>query len=83
MLRFAFPPLPQPNVAGKTYSALEALRKAKSGIYCGPLRLLAHEVYERLNGLSVDGVPVDADASKPGGVCVCVLCVFERACVHE
>jgi len=23
--------------------------KAKSGVYCGPLRLLAHELYERLN----------------------------------
>ena len=30
--------------SGKTYTALAALSKAKSGIYCGPLRLLAWEV---------------------------------------
>ena len=34
--------------AGKTHSALEALRAARTGMYCGPLRLLALEVSERL-----------------------------------
>ncbi|KAI8611464.1 P-loop containing nucleoside triphosphate hydrolase protein [Chytriomyces sp. MP71] len=38
-----------PTNSGKTFSALECLRKAPTGIYAGPLRLLAHEVYERLN----------------------------------
>eukprot|EP01038_Epipyxis_sp_PR26KG_P010534 gene10534-14151_t len=39
-----------PTNSGKTYSALERLRKApNSGLYCGPLRLLALEVYEKLN----------------------------------
>ena len=37
-----------PTNSGKTYHALEALQKAKSGIYAGPLRLLANEVYHRL-----------------------------------
>jgi len=36
--------------SGKTHEALERLRRAKSGVYCGPLRLLAWEVYERMNG---------------------------------
>ncbi|KAJ8105771.1 hypothetical protein ONZ43_g7291 [Nemania bipapillata] len=36
-----------PTNSGKTYSALKALENAKSGIYAGPLRLLAHEVYSR------------------------------------
>jgi ATP-dependent RNA helicase SUPV3L1/SUV3 len=28
---------------------MERLKTVKSGVYCGPLRLLAHEIYERLN----------------------------------
>lgn len=38
-----------PTNSGKTYHALKRLEEAKSGIYLGPLRLLAHEVYTRLN----------------------------------
>ncbi|ETS82616.1 hypothetical protein PFICI_04492 [Pestalotiopsis fici W106-1] len=38
-----------PTNSGKTYNALKALENAKSGIYAGPLRLLAHEVFSRLN----------------------------------
>ncbi|KAI0478755.1 P-loop containing nucleoside triphosphate hydrolase protein [Xylariaceae sp. FL0804] len=36
-----------PTNSGKTYHALKALENSKSGIYAGPLRLLAHEVYSR------------------------------------
>ncbi|KKA29934.1 hypothetical protein TD95_004798 [Thielaviopsis punctulata] len=36
-----------PTNSGKTYHALKALEEARSGIYCGPLRLLAHEIYSR------------------------------------
>ena len=43
-----------PTNSGKTYHALQALREAHSGVYCGPLRLLALEVYESLN---LDGCP--------------------------
>lgn len=38
-----------PTNSGKTYQALKRLEKAKTGIYAGPLRLLAHEVYTRMN----------------------------------
>lgn len=38
-----------PTNSGKTYHALQKLEQAKTGIYAGPLRLLAHEVYTRLN----------------------------------
>ncbi len=43
-----------PTNSGKTYSALQRFNMAKSGVYCGPLRLLASEVYQRTNaeGLS-------------------------------
>ena len=38
---------------GKTYNAMEALRKAKSGMYLSPLRILALENFEKLNNLGV------------------------------
>ena len=38
-----------PTNSGKTYHALKRLEQAETGIYAGPLRLLAHEVYSRLN----------------------------------
>jgi ATP-dependent RNA helicase SUPV3L1/SUV3 len=40
-----------PTNSGKTHAALELLRAAESGVYLAPLRLLALEVYERLNEL--------------------------------
>ncbi|KAJ7184555.1 P-loop containing nucleoside triphosphate hydrolase protein [Mycena filopes] len=38
-----------PTNSGKTHHALRALAAANVGVYAGPLRLLAHEVWERLN----------------------------------
>ena len=38
-----------PTNSGKTYHALKRLKEAKSGIYCGPLRMLANEVFQKLN----------------------------------
>ena len=40
-----------PTNSGKTYNALKALEGAKSGIYAGPLRLLAHEIYSRFQAM--------------------------------
>ena len=40
-----------PTNSGKTYHALKRLEAANSGIYLGPLRLLAHEVFTRLNAM--------------------------------
>ncbi|KAI9253759.1 P-loop containing nucleoside triphosphate hydrolase protein [Phascolomyces articulosus] len=42
-----------PTNSGKTYNALQRLAGAESGIYCGPLRLLAHEIYNRMNAQGV------------------------------
>ena len=36
-----------PTNSGKTYDALRRLKQAESGVYLGPLRLLALEVYDR------------------------------------
>eukprot|EP00898_Chlorokybus_atmophyticus_P007868 jgi/Chlat1/8082/Chrsp75S07542 len=38
-----------PTNSGKTHAALMRLASASSGLYCGPLRLLAWEIAERLN----------------------------------
>ncbi len=38
-----------PTNSGKTYSSVERLKTAESGIYLGPLRLLAYEQYRKLN----------------------------------
>ncbi|KAF8129274.1 P-loop containing nucleoside triphosphate hydrolase protein [Boletus edulis] len=38
-----------PTNSGKTHMALRALAASNSGLYAGPLRLLAHEIWERLN----------------------------------
>ncbi|CAK8539184.1 unnamed protein product [Lathyrus sativus] len=42
-----------PTNSGKTHQALEQLQSSASGIYCGPLRLLAWEVAKRLNKANV------------------------------
>lgn len=38
-----------PTNSGKTYNALRALAAADTGMYAGPLRLLAREIFDRLN----------------------------------
>ena len=43
-----------PTNSGKTYEALERLKTAASGVYLGPLRLLALEIYDRFHG---EGIP--------------------------
>uniref|UniRef100_A0AAY4E5X4 ATP-dependent RNA helicase SUPV3L1, mitochondrial n=1 Tax=Denticeps clupeoides TaxID=299321 RepID=A0AAY4E5X4_9TELE len=45
-----------PTNSGKTYHAIQRYLAAKSGIYCGPLKLLAHEIFEKSNSA---GVPCD------------------------
>ncbi|KRX61297.1 ATP-dependent RNA helicase SUPV3L1, mitochondrial [Trichinella sp. T9] len=45
-----------PTNSGKTYQALQRYLAAKSGVYCGPLKLLASEVFHKSNAT---GVPCD------------------------
>lgn len=45
-----------PTNSGKTYHAIQRYLSAKSGVYCGPLKLLAHEIFEKSNDA---GVPCD------------------------
>lgn len=45
-----------PTNSGKTYHALERFITSKSGVYCGPLKLLANEVFNKSNNR---GTPCD------------------------
>jgi ATP-dependent RNA helicase SUPV3L1/SUV3 len=38
-----------PTNSGKTFNAIQRLAKGESAIYCAPLRLLASEIYDKLN----------------------------------
>src|SRR5690349_10931163 len=42
-----------PTNSGKTHHAVDALKRASSGVYLAPLRLLANENYERLEAAGV------------------------------
>ncbi|TYI63438.1 hypothetical protein E1A91_D09G017800v1 [Gossypium mustelinum] len=42
-----------PTNSGKTYNALQRFMEAKKGIYCSPLRLLAMEVFDKVNAQGI------------------------------
>lgn len=42
-----------PTNSGKTYNALQRFMEAKKGVYCSPLRLLAMEVFDKVNANGV------------------------------
>ena len=50
-----------PTNSGKTHHALRALAAASTGVYAGPLRLLAHEIWERLNTGQILPLGVETD----------------------
>ena len=60
-----------PTNSGKTHDALERLKECRHGAYFGPLRLLALEVYDKLNteGLSCSMVTGEETLEVPGAVC--------------
>jgi hypothetical protein len=42
-----------PTNSGKTHNALASFSAAKSGVYCSPLRLLAIEIFDKVNATGV------------------------------
>ncbi len=42
-----------PTNSGKTYGSVLRLKEAQNGVYAGPLRLLAYEIFDRLNKAGV------------------------------
>ena len=69
-----------PTNSGKTHHALRALAAANSGVYAGPLRLLAHEIWERLNTGQIAPLGVEDDFKGPQEKYVrpCNLCTGEE-----
>lgn len=70
-----------PTNSGKTYHALKRLEEVESGIYLGPLRLLAHEVYTRLNakGKSCALVTGEEQRVPEDGIANMFSCTVEMA----
>lgn len=68
-----------PTNSGKTYQALKRLEEAETGVYAGPLRLLAHEVYTRLNakGKTCDLLTGDDVRQTEGTETPLVSCTIE------
>nr|CCC90085.1 putative RNA helicase [Trypanosoma congolense IL3000] len=65
-----------PTNSGKTHAALEELVKAKSGVYCAPIKALASQVWKHVNAR----VPCDlliGDERKFGGGAEHVSCTVE------
>ena len=76
-----------PTNSGKTYHALKRLEQAKTGLYAGPLRLLAYEVYTRLNAqgkkchlITGDDRRINEDASDDTQSMI--SCTVEMVPVH-
>lgn len=74
-----------PTNSGKTYHALKRLEQADTGIYAGPLRLLAHEVYTRLNAKEIpcDLVTGDERIVQGGDGAQMKSCTVEMVPLNE
>lgn len=58
-----------PTNSGKTYHALKALESARTGVYAGPLRLLAHEIYTRFQAKNIPCALITGEEQRiPEGV---------------
>ncbi|EEB07869.1 ATP-dependent RNA helicase Rpm2 [Schizosaccharomyces japonicus yFS275] len=73
-----------PTNSGKTHNAINKLKTCKKGIFAGPLRLLASEIYIRMNaeGIKcnlVTGEEVKADYENPQ----LLACTVEMADLHQ
>lgn len=68
---------------GKTYNAMEALKKSKKGIYLSPLRILALEIYERLNkeGIKCNLLTGEEEIIHEGATHI--ACTIEKANIGE
>ncbi|MDE6663063.1 MAG: helicase [Lachnospiraceae bacterium] len=60
-----------PANSGKTYQALQRLKQAYQGIYLGPLRLLALEVYDKMTdaGIPCSMITGEEKIITPGAFC--------------
>lgn len=72
-----------PTNSGKTYNALECLKRAGKGVYLAPLRLLAYEIFDRLNqaGVICDMVTGEEEMLLP--MATHISCTIETLDVLE
>jgi len=68
-----------PTNSGKTHAALAALAAAPSGMYAGPLRLLAMEVYDEMNARGVHCSLITGQESRRVPGARHVSCTVEMA----
>ncbi|CAN1139855.1 DExH-box ATP-dependent RNA helicase DExH18, mitochondrial [Linum perenne] len=72
-----------PTNSGKTYNALQRFMEAKKGIYCSPLRLLAMEVFDKVNALGVYCSLLTGQEKKQVPFANHVACTVEMVSIDE
>ena len=76
-----------PTNSGKTYDALKRFMSAKSGVYCGPLKMLAVEVFNKTNAQGVNCDLVTGEERKmadpEGEASAHVACTVEMTNVNQ
>ncbi|RZB46106.1 DExH-box ATP-dependent RNA helicase DExH18, mitochondrial isoform B [Glycine soja] len=72
-----------PTNSGKTYNALQRFMEAKSGIYCSPLRLLAMEVFDKVNAKGIYCSLLTGQEKKRVPFSNHVACTVEMASAQE
>ncbi len=69
-----------PTNSGKTYHALEVLKQRGSGVYAGPLRMLAQEAHRRLSAeLGEDAVGLVTGEERVNDTAPIICCTVEMA----
>ncbi|KAG8387263.1 hypothetical protein BUALT_Bualt02G0003200 [Buddleja alternifolia] len=72
-----------PTNSGKTYNALQRFMEAKKGVYCSPLRLLAMEVFDKVNATGVYCSLLTGQEKKDFPFSNHVACTVEMASTDE
>ena len=75
-----------PTNSGKTYEALERLKTAETGVYLGPLRLLALEIYDRFRAEDVPCSMVtgeEAFIDEEAGITACTIEMMDTTKLYD
>ena len=72
-----------PTNSGKTYQSLERLKECEKGIYLGPLRLLALEVFDKFNRMDVPCNLITGEESNLVDGAVCQASTIEMLNTHD
>ena len=75
-----------PTNSGKTYQALERLKTAASGVYLGPLRLLALEIYDRFHAENIACSMVTGEEAlidEDAGITACTIEMMDATKTYD